>query len=460
MSSPTLNIRPIFRDLDAPLSDYHREVAQTKRLLESWSADPELRQKVAHQWLRSWAEGGPPSLQMQRHTAFVQEKLDWRAEVCSAAPSHPGWKAWRERQMRRCRQILGQEKSEAIVFAPIAFELSRGCSVGCWFCGVSAPKLTDLWRYTSENQAMWRGVLKAFAEVSQGAQGGFCYWATDPLDNPDYEDFCLDFRSILGVFPQTTTALGLRDVERTRRLLQLSQRNGALLNRFSLLSLKQLQRVHQEFTPEETLRVEMLLQHNEATLLKANAGRARQRAWKEGQARQTPESAERAGTIACVAGFLVSMPDRKIQLISPCNADSTWPMGYRIHAQGSFDSPQEFRDQLLRMTSEEFMPRTLPYDRAVGWRSDLKYSQTADGIQLEAPFQSIGFHSRNYPALAELGRCLQQAQRKPSELALWMEQKHGMEMATTLFFLGQIFSLALLDDEPGGSSPGRETTGP
>jgi len=31
---------------------------------------------------------------------------------------------------------------------------------------------------------------------------GFCYWGTDPMDNPDYEKFCLDFHEVLGIFPK------------------------------------------------------------------------------------------------------------------------------------------------------------------------------------------------------------------------------------------------------------------
>ena len=156
-------------------------------------------------------------------------------------------------------------KADGLVHATCCFELAKGCSVGCWFCGVAAPKLGGMFQATPENRKMWRGALKVVRSVvGPGAKRGFCYWASDPLDNPDYEKFACDFHHILGTFPQTTTAIPLRDAQRTRRVLSLSQERGCDLNRFSVLTLKTFERIFQEFTPQELVYVELIPQNKES----------------------------------------------------------------------------------------------------------------------------------------------------------------------------------------------------
>ncbi len=89
-------------------------------------------------------------------------------------------------------------------------------------------------------------------------------WATDPLDNPDYERFLADFHDVLGRCPQTTTAQPHKDTERTRELLRLSHSLGSPVDRFSIISLNVLNRVHVAFSPGELLRVDCIPQNREA----------------------------------------------------------------------------------------------------------------------------------------------------------------------------------------------------
>ncbi|MEV5508468.1 hypothetical protein [Streptomyces orinoci] len=63
---------------------------------------------------------------------------------------------WRQRRLKRCNGELGTERSQAIVHAPATFELSKDCTVGCWFCGVAALKFDHIWPCTEENAAPWR----------------------------------------------------------------------------------------------------------------------------------------------------------------------------------------------------------------------------------------------------------------------------------------------------------------
>src|SRR5205814_8046857 len=107
------------------------------------------------------------------------------------------------------------------------------------FCGVSAGRKGADFLYTPDNARLWRDVLAVLRRVvGPAAATGFCYWATDPLDNPDYERFALDVAEICGRFPQTTTAQPLKDPERTRALLALSVAHGCTINRFSILTLR------------------------------------------------------------------------------------------------------------------------------------------------------------------------------------------------------------------------------
>jgi len=66
----------------------------------------------------------------------------------------------------------------------------------------------------------------------------------------------------------------LKDIARTRTLLRLSREKDCDMNRFSVLSLKELDRIFKEFTPEELTFVELITQNKETVGGKAFAGRA------------------------------------------------------------------------------------------------------------------------------------------------------------------------------------------
>lgn len=92
----------------------------------------------------------------------------------------------------------------------------------CWFCGVGAEKLTGWSHYIPENAKLWQDTLDVCRDViGDTVCNGFCYWASDPLDNPDYPKFIEDFRNTYGRYPQTTTAIPLRNEEITRQALDI-----------------------------------------------------------------------------------------------------------------------------------------------------------------------------------------------------------------------------------------------
>lgn len=458
-------IQSIFSESEiAADSDYLRSLAEIKRFLERWNADSEFRKQLPldptgvaaryHlkvdpqeiQWLLATEaiqrSGHGPEVQtplsIKRFRAFLAELLTLDHRISTTEPRcDPRFKAWRERQIARCWSQLDKRESGTIIHAPVCFELSRGCSVGCWFCGVSAPRLSDIFLYNPENARLWQGALELIGDIIGPAAGyGFCYWATDPLDNPDYEKFCNDFHEILGYFPQTTTALPLKDVARTRALLRLSNEKGCWLNRFSILSLKQLDQVHREFTPQELAFVILVLLNKGSRELKKNAGRARER--------NTKREAV-SGTIACVSGFLFNMVDRSVKLISPCPADDRWPLGYRIHDEGTFSDTSDLKILLEKMIAQN-MPLTVRSHDLIRFRYDLSYESLLDGFRLSTPFQTRQF--RQVPYVRELGELIREGTRTAKEITLLLGLC-GASQTSTLKGLNLMFKMGVLDDEPG-----------
>jgi len=442
--------------------DYRRDVALTKRFLEYWCADPAFRAALpsdprgvalAHglqadpealRPLWSFGEQQSPSLSVQRYRSFMAEKLNYRGFLRNAfgAP-HGGFRAWRERQIRRCFGQLGAAKGDSLVHASLAVELTQGCSVGCWFCGISALKLSGNWDYTPAHQALWNGVLTAIREqLGEASARGFCYWATDPLDNPDYEKFCLDFHSRLGRFPQTTTAQPLKDPARWRQLHQLSRAHGNEIDRFSVLTLGGLKKIFAEYTPEELLFVELVLQMDGAWAGKAFAGKARHKVekWKKSTGQEVPSS-DTTSTIACVSGLLLRMPERSFELVSPCAADERWPNGYRIHARREFEDAEDFARQLKEVL--QTLSERLPLDVPIRLRRDLVLELTESGFTLTNHYYRQSFSG---PAMRQLGQLLSQAEATPLELALRVEAVSSLQ--ETLMFLNQLLAGGLLDDEP------------
>lgn len=352
------------------------------------------------------------------------------------------FKGWRERQIARAESQFRQTVYHSIAQIPVAFELSKGCSIGCSFCGVSAPRLGDIFLYNSANAKLWNEVLELVQEVLGLAVGtGFCYWATDPLDNPDYEKFCRDFHKVLGVFPSTTTAQPLKDINRTKALLKLSEEKGCLTNRFSILSLKMLNQLHKNFSAEELLFVTLALQNNEADTIKADSGRSRERNLKQGKEdSELPDQ----GTIACVTGFLFNMVDRSVKLISPCNANERWPLGYIVFDEGTFSDAKDLKILLEKMIDDNMPTMVRPTD-LISFRPDLKYERLADGFKLSNRIKTFKFRQEIY--LRELGEVVYQGGRTAEEIASIFEAR-GVKTAYTYHYLNLMLKKAVLDDEP------------
>lgn len=399
------------------------------------------------------------------YRAWINERLRWRDKVREAcAPRDPRWRTWRERQMNRACNEMGDAWSRTIIFDTAAIELSKGCSVGCWFCGVAAPRLQDHLRATLENRRLFRGVMEVLVDLVgvEAASAHFLYWASDPLDNPDYEQFCEDFRDVVGVFPLMTSALALRDVERTRRVLRRLLEDDSGVHRFSVLTLRQLDRIHQEFTPEELARVELVLLNPESIVVKANSGRFRQKAEAnpaviEREVAKMPidrelldewEGYAGPGSIACVTGVLINLVERTIKLITPCKANDRWPLGYVVFDEGRFGDPADLRRRVEAMI-EAHMPACLPAAGTVRFRDDLSLELTDDGFSVFTPYGGARFGGNGRSAyFKDLGALIAEGTHSGSAIADRLLERHAVFHGDTFRNLDWLFGRGLLREEP------------
>lgn len=374
------------------------------------------------------------------------------------ATVHPRFHAWRERQIQRSSSELGGTAG-SITHPVIAFELSEGCSVGCWFCGIAADRFKGHYGYRDDNVGMWRGVVGAAHELfGPAARTGFCYWATDPCDNPDYDRFLVDYYEITGALPQTTTAIPLKNIDLTRRILGLFDKHRTVTNRFSVLTAKQLDQIHAAFSAEELIGVELVLQNKEALTAKADAGRAHER-------REALRAANKNDqislvefdhtTIACVSGFLVNMMSGRIRLVTPVPGSARWPLGYRVVDERFFKSVGEFSTGIQGLI-DGHMSGSLPLDRPVRFRRDLRYEPGDTRFMLRS---RCGEHSIiNRVGNRSLGELIARGDKTAPEL-LDCLSAGDENLLPAADLLDQLFAAGLLEEDFDDRFAGRRNEG-
>jgi radical SAM family RiPP maturation amino acid epimerase len=473
------DICPMFALPDSADLEYRQDVARTKRFLECWSLDGEFRRKLGVDAVAAVAEAGleadpealrsvwdlaylaelkrnseagqpppPEATAVRRHKAFVAEKLAFRDRMRSLGDNgNETLRRWRIQQMHRAVLELGPKKAEGLVHATAAFELQKGCSVGCWFCGVGAEKFSAAWPYTTENAALWRDTIAVCKDlIGDVVRHAFCYWASDPLDNPDYEQFIDDFRAGFGRYPQTTTALAARDFARTRRLLDKVLADPGEIQRFSILNLKMLHDVYAAFTPLELLNVEMLPLNKESGVIKANAGRAR----KKSPAGHVKAPEDEPSTIACVSGFLFNMLEQSVRLVSPCHASERWPNGYWVLEQGTFHDGDSLRALMLGMIERQ-MRVTVDLDRVIAFNPAITWEAGEDGFVARSRWVKRRFTAQ--PGLERLGAMVQDGTHTAGDIALAVEAADGLPMVDCFHLLNEMLRIGALDCEPKADLP-------
>jgi radical SAM family RiPP maturation amino acid epimerase len=315
---------------------------------------------------------------------FYREMLEIRDSLHCAGDTggqNLNFDLWRQRNIARTNFELAAA-AQGIVHPTVAFELSSGCSVGCWFCGISAKKFGGHFALTEAGRREWEDVLVAVkGVVGPAMRTGFLYWATDPLDNPDYIGFLKAYREIIGIVPQTTTAIPLRNVELTRQVLEMWRDSPTVPNRFSILSTGVLRRVHETFTPEELLGVELVLQNKKSEgVVKFLAGRG---AASKGMPQlddqtDTKRGDERLaeGTIACVTGFLFNIVERTVRLISPTIPSIAWPDGYIVFDTRKYERPADLPGILADLVARYMRPTMQP-DRPIRFTEAVRFDDSA-----------------------------------------------------------------------------------
>lgn len=389
--------------------------------------------------------------EMLKHRDMLRDEGDMSV-------SNPRFDAWRKRQIQRCLSELGVSAG-SVTHPVIAFELSEGCTVGCWFCGLSADRYKGHFAYSEENARLWRGVVEAaHAVFGSAARTGFCYWATDPCDNPDYDRFLLDYYQITGALPQTTTAAPLKNEALTRRVLALFDEYRTVTNRFSVLTRKQLDKIHQTFTPEELMGVELVMQSKESLTAKADAGRARERRAKLREADKSDRIALIEldhSTIACVSGFLISMPLRRIQLVTPVPGSERWPLGYRIVAERFFDTVDAFRVGVENIIDEHMTP-DLPADKPIRFRGDLTYEAGEGYFSLKS--RSREYTIQDNAASVSVGALIARGMDSVEQL-MAIAAESSEEIFTIAYLIEQLYEAGLLEEDLDDSYIGRRNEG-
>lgn len=389
--------------------------------------------------------------EMLRHRDMLRDEGDMSV-------ANPRFHAWRERQIKRCMSELGGS-APSVTHPVIAFELSEGCTVGCWFCGLSADRFKGYYEYSEENASLWRGVVGvASALFGSAARTGFCYWATDPCDNPDYDRFLHDYYEITGALPQTTTAAPLKDLALTRRVLALFDRYRTVTNRFSVLTTRQLNEIHATFSPEELMGVELVMQSKESLTAKADAGRARERKEKLRAANKSDAISlvERDHTtIACVSGFLISMKSGRIQLVTPVPGSERWPLGYRIVAERFFRTPEQFRAGVENII-DEHMPSYLPPSQSIRFRRDLQYEAGEGRFNLRS--RNIEHRILDDVAPMSIGELIARGRLTASEL-ISHAAANGAGVLAVADLLDQLYGAGVLEEDLDDRFAGRRNEG-
>lgn len=334
--------------------DKVNKFAQMKRFMEIYSGDERFRDEVANGDLSRLArfkvdlENVTPSdlIGFSLYKDEDNEKSilkEFRSFMILSAQGRTGkgrqisgdmdidFSLWRLEQINRGNFVFNKNTNKQIVHSPLCVELTKGCSVGCWFCGISADSFEGSSVYT-EKEKVFRAILQDSSKISGHLNLlSFLYWATDPLDCPDYIKYLEAFVEEFGFYPQTTTAQAAKYPDQARKIIEISNSNGhGTVNRFSILSKGAMYKVMKEFTPLELANTLMVMQQPSSITKKANAGRASEDNDVEDDIDR--EQAYQQSTIACVSGFQINLKTGLCSLISPCEADDEFKDGFITYA--------------------------------------------------------------------------------------------------------------------------------
>ncbi|MDY0094909.1 MAG: radical SAM family RiPP maturation amino acid epimerase [Candidatus Vecturithrix sp.] len=359
-------------------------------------------------------------------------------------PANPRLDAWRLRRIAAVRSELGFF-SYILDHPLLAFELSDGCSVGCWFCAFSTRKLTKNFDYL-EHRDFFRQVAQICAELFGRNQASMAllYYGTEPHDNPHYLDFVKDYTEITGHPVCTSTAVPT-DQAWMRELIAFYRQHHAPWPRLSVLSKAMLFKIHELYSPEELRDVELLMQLKQGPRRKVTAGRIlkEQDGLRNREEGHYLDDIVPQGSIACVTGFLVNMVRGTVQLVSPCYTCQKWPYSYRIFDEATFSDAAGFR-RAVETLIERNMPENPPKNMLVQFRDDLAYRPTEVGFDLASPNQV--HHFRNASLHGPAGALIAEGTHTYAELYEIMTEQHKLNLIAVIMMVKKLFDDGFLNE--------------
>ena len=419
----------VSRDLNAGLRQFDLDI-------------PEVLAKITvrpRETQREYANLSPMEEEIARE--YNKRAADYMSFIYADPDRHGGcagnYLAWRRHVMAE-DVIARGGMARMHLHLPFTVELSHGCSVGCWFCGVSAEEFRGHHPATKENLAEWAAMLRVLKrQFGNFAQRGFLYWGTDPMDNPDYETFCDVFADETGRWPATTTALAGADLERTARLIRRGRERNTSCTRFSILSLRIMDRILQRFTPEDLYDVPLSPANKESIFGMANAGHALERAqrqpdrmerehrklqvlkevpavWYSGKEQASVDIVHE--TICCVAGFLINLVKCSVELICPVKATLANTKGYWVMDAGEYRDAVEF-DAVIQRMMDKHMVAALNGDERVTLHPAVEYSgRPACLFKSRRGFRKVYASRRSPGVYGDAASMSDAADRKASDL--------------------------------------------
>lgn len=389
-----------------------------------------------------------PALDLWRR--WRRESAQQVATRASAFPiAHAGVATWRRRFVNRLRSELGPFRDYHATSPLIAFELSLGCSVGCWFCGVAAGRFSGYVPY-GVNQGLWRSILDINQSIlGAGSHDAVLYYATEPFDNPDYLHFLDDFHAVTGFLPQTTTAIPFKHPALWEAILQRREATPTMCDRVSILSASGLERLHRSYSPYALRHVELAMMNRDALVPKSPAGHAiRSPKRLAAGNRVVFETHRESGTlvpqsIGCVVGFRVNLVARTLDLTAPCNTSTEHPDGMRRLAQRSFRDATEYREALTDLI-EQYMTPASECKRPLRFRPDLRYEPIESGFMLTSGYLRHRFQGK--PWYVRLGERVASADLTERDIAIELSAL-GVPLPEVTFALEQLLEQGILERE-------------